>query len=380
MTSSLAARRQLSTFAASQPPDEGYLNRSLLDNIDAQGDAEPVSSSDSEAAGASATTFGSLSTASSVGSPSMPYHISMQSQLVPRADSPNHAFASHIKSVQHNTDFFNQGSQNNTTHSMYNSINSIGLPTSDYSLSSTEPDALNFSSRANGSFAAAPIKTSTSFTSFPNRSRHPTSFRESTNTFPSTYPTSNDLFGAGQNPLSHLTSSQSQAALSHGLDPLQHTARSFDFTPGGPHLNGGSNGTSQSKPLFGDPFRQGLESTPTLLQKQQGGVSGAQSLLQNGQAPNHQLPFQAPFANGLGAHSLSHGPHTQPQYGVHLPGSSSGAGQNGGQGSGAASAPNMNHTNGPAPSSQVQEEISTIFVVGFPDDMSVRNSSMSISM
>ncbi|KAI0711051.1 hypothetical protein C8T65DRAFT_739621 [Cerioporus squamosus] len=372
MTSSLAARRPHPTFTPSQSTDEGYLNRSLLDNIDAQGDAEPVSSSDSEAAGASATTYGSMSTASSVGSPSMPYHISMQSQLVPRADSPNHAFASHLKSHQHSTDFFHPGSQNNTTHSVYNSINSIGLPTSDYQLSSTEPDALNFSSRANGSFAAAPIKTSTSFTSFPNRSRHPTSFRESTNTFPATYPTSNELFGASQNPLSHLASSQSQAALPLGLDPLQHAGRSFDFTTGGPHLNGGANGTSQSKPLFVDPFRQSLESTPTLLQKQQGGVSGAQSLLQNGQTPNHQHSFQTPFANGLGGHPLSHGPHPQPQYGLQLPGSGSGPAQSSAQGSGTASAPSMNHTNGPAPSSQVQEEISTIFVVGFPDDMSER--------
>ncbi|TFK93632.1 hypothetical protein K466DRAFT_92857 [Polyporus arcularius HHB13444] len=372
MTSSLAARRPHPTFTPTQSTDEGYLNRSLLDNIDAQGDAEPVSSSDSEAAGASATTFGSLSTASSVGSPSMPYHISMQSQLVPRADSPNHAFVNHLKSPQHSTDFFHQGSQNNTIHSMYNSVHSVGLPTSDYSLSSTEPDALNFASRANGSFAAAPVKTSTSFTSFPNRSRHPTSFRESTNTFPSTYPTSNNLFGASQNSMSHLAPSQSQAALPHGLDSLQHAGRSYDFTPGGPQLNGGLNGSSQSKPLFVDPFRQGLDATPTLLQKQQGGVSSAQSLLQNGQTLNHQHPYQTSFANGLGSHPLTHGSHPQPQYGLQLVSSGSGPGQNSAQGGGATSAPSMNHANGPAPSSQVQEEISTIFVVGFPDDMSER--------
>ena len=183
MTTTLAARRLPPAFTPSQPSDEGYLNRSLLDNIDAQGDAEPVSS-DSEAAGASATTFGSLSTASSLGSPSIPFHLSMQSQLVPpRSDSPNHHALGPLKSSQHSTDLLQN---NNATHAMYNSINSIGLPTSDFSLSSTEPDAHNFTSKANGSFAAAPYRTSTSFTSFPNRSRHPNpSFRDTSSAFPS---------------------------------------------------------------------------------------------------------------------------------------------------------------------------------------------------
>ena len=382
MTTTLAARRLPPAFTPSQPSDEGYLNRSLLDNIDAQGDAEPVSS-DSEAAGASATTFGSLSTASSVGSPSIPYHISMQAHIGPRADSPNHhAFVNQLKSAQHNSDIFTHGSQNNTTHSMYNSINSIGLPTPDYSLSSTEPDALNFSSKANGSFAPAPFRTSTSFNAFPNRSRHPNSFRDNSTTFSApAYPTSNDLFGATQNPISHLPPSQPQPALPHGLDSHQHSGRPFDFAPGGPQLNGNSaNGVSQSKQLFGhvDPFRQGLESTPTLLQKQQS-VSGGQLLLPNGQGMplSHQSPFQASYTNGLGSHSLAHNHHTQPQFVSH--GSASGPGQ-GTQGGTATGAPTMNHTNGSAPNSQTQEEISTIFVVGFPDDMSVRNGLILVSM
>ncbi|TBU43291.1 hypothetical protein BD309DRAFT_116585 [Dichomitus squalens] len=373
MTSSIAARRPPPSFTPTQPPDEGYLNRSLLDNIDAQGDAEPVSSSDSEAAGASATTFGSLSTASSLGSPSIPFHLNMQSQLVPpRSDSPNHHALGPLKSSQHSTDFLQN---NNTTHAMYNNITSIGLPASEFPLSSTEPDALNYTSKADGSFAAAPFRTSTAFSPF-HRPRHPNpSFRDTSSAFPnSTYPSSNDLFGASQNPISRLPASQPQSALPHPLDSLQHTGRSFDFAPGPPQFNGSvsANGASHNKQLYAlDAFRQGLDSTPTLLPKQPGAASGGQSLLQNSQHP-HQQAFQAPYMNGLGGHSLVPGHHAQPQFGAHLSASGAGPGQGGAPGNGVTGAPNMNQTNGPAPSSQAQEEISTIFVVGFPDDMSER--------
>ena len=353
---SISTRRAPAPFSPAQPSDEGYLNKSLLDNIDAQGDAEPLSS-DSEAAGASATTFGSIPTASSLGSPSIPYHISMQSQLVPpHADSPNHhhALASHLKSAQHSTDLF--GSQNNTNHSMYNSMNGIGLAPSEFLLSSAESDAFNYP--LNG-FALGSLRTSTSFT-LPNRSRHPNSYNDAS-PFP-TYP-SNGLFGASQNPISH-----PQAPQSHGVDPMQqHSSRPFgDVVPGGLPLNGGANGATQTKQPFGgnDPFRSGLDlNTATLLQKQPG-------LLANGQH-SHQPPFQSTYANGSGSHSLAHGHHAQPQFGAQLlPGNGAGPGQTGGQGSGVAGAPN---TSGPAPGPQAQEEISTIFVVGFPDDMSVRN-------
>ncbi|KAM5542335.1 hypothetical protein V8D89_003794 [Ganoderma adspersum] len=372
MTSSIAARRLPPSFTPTQPSDEGYLNRSLLDNIDAQGDAEPVSSSDSEAAGASATNFGSMSTASSLGSPSLPFHLSMQSQLgPPRSESPNHHALGQLKSSQHNPDLL----QNNTSHSMYNTINSIGLPTSDFSLSSTEADTINFSSKANGSFAPAPFRTSTSFASYPNRSRHPNPpFRDTSAFSSSTYPSSNDLFGASQNPISHLPTSQPSTTLPHTIDSVQRSGSSFDFPPVPPQLNGSVsvNGASQNKQLFGPvDFRQGHDSTPTLLSKPQGSASGGQSLLQNGQHP-HQQGFQTPYVNGMGAHSLGHGHLTQPQYGAHLPGPAAGPGQAGAPGTGVTGAPSMNHANGPAPPSQAQEEISTIFVVGFPDDMSER--------
>ncbi|KAI0774737.1 hypothetical protein BD413DRAFT_670087 [Trametes elegans] len=367
------------------PSDEGYLNRSLLDNIDAQGDAEP-GSSDSEAAGASGATFGSLSTASSVGSPSVPYHMSMQSQVGPhRPDSPNnHTLSSQYKPPQHSTDFFAQGSQNNTNHAMYNSINSIGLPSSDYtSLSPAEPDALNFSSKVNGSFASAPFGTSTSFTSFANRSRHPASSFRDTSVFTSAaYPPSNELFGGSQNTIFPLGLSQTQQSLPQSLDTLHHSGRPpFDLSNGGTQVNSGSaNVLPQNKQAtFGsDPFRQGFDSASLLQQKQSGGATGVQGLGQNGQAlqlshqPNGQASYRGTFPNGLGSHSLGHNSIAQSPFGSILSGNGIGPGQGSAQGNGVSGAPNLNHANGPASSSQAQEEISTIFVVGFPDDMSER--------
>ncbi|KAI0371514.1 hypothetical protein BV20DRAFT_941842 [Pilatotrama ljubarskyi] len=308
----------------------------------------------------------------------------MQAQLgPPRADSPsNHAIPNHYKSPQYNTDIYSQGSQNNTNHTMYNSINSIGLP-SDYSLTPTEPDALNLSSKELGGFNAPAFGTSTAFSQpFPNRSRNPISYRDTSANFSSAaYPPTNDIFGGAQNQMSRPGPSQLQQVLPHSLDTLHHPRGGFDLTAIGAQLNGGvaANGVSQNKQLpFGsDVFRQGYDSTPTLLQqKQPGGVPSGQGLLQNGQAlqlphqANAQPPFHSAFTNGLGSHSLSHGPLTQPHFGSHMSGSGMGPGQGGTQGSGASSAPN--HANGPISTSQAQEEISTIFVVGFPDDMSER--------
>ena len=64
MAASVAPRRT-PTFPSSIPADEEYINRSLLDNIDAQADAEPLPSSDSEVNLLQATSFG---TSSSIGS------------------------------------------------------------------------------------------------------------------------------------------------------------------------------------------------------------------------------------------------------------------------------------------------------------------------
>ncbi|KAI0832831.1 hypothetical protein BC628DRAFT_1309139 [Trametes gibbosa] len=307
----------------------------------------------------------------------------MQSLVPPRSDSPtNHTHTHQYKQTQLNADLFAQGSQNNTTHAMYNSINSIGLSSSDYSsLSPAEPDALNFSSKLNGGFAAAPFRTSTSFTQpFASRQRHPASFRDTSSSFASAaYPQTNDLFGGAQNSMSHLASSQSQHILPHSLDSMHSSGRAFDPSAG-TQMNGGIslNGVAQSKQLsFGsDMFRQGYDTTPTLLQqKPSNGVASGQGLMQNGQGiqlphqSNAPSSFHGTFAASLGGHAMS---LAQPQYGSHIPGNGVGPGQVAAPGNATSGAPNPNHANGTVPNSQAQEEISTIFVVGFPDDMSER--------
>ncbi|KAG6861856.1 hypothetical protein C0995_011153 [Termitomyces sp. Mi166 len=92
----------LPTLAASlisqlpHQPDEDYINKSLLDSLDAQADAEPISSSDSERASHS---YGSASNSSSSGgSPSVPFHIAMQAhhQSLAHPDSPETFNPQHI--------------------------------------------------------------------------------------------------------------------------------------------------------------------------------------------------------------------------------------------------------------------------------------------
>ncbi|KAI0940292.1 hypothetical protein AcV5_001438 [Taiwanofungus camphoratus] len=399
LASSITARcaPSFSPSTVPHPSGEEFINRSLLDSVDAQADAEPISSSsDSEAAGTSVNTFGSLSTTSSmsIGSPTAPYHISMQSQQQPpRPDSPNNTMIpSHLKSAPHSADPYNSGAQNmNTSHSMYNSMN-IHSAISDYtSLASTEPDALNFQSKANG-FASAPFRTSTSFNPFPARSRHPPgSYRDSTSSFggPAYSAQSGDIFNV-QNSLSHISTTQSQnTPSSYGFEPMHHPGRVHDFPAVGPQSAPGivGNGVSQAKQLSFtsmDPYRQGLESA--LLQphqlSQQSNLSGTPGVLQTTQASQMTLhqqgpqqSFQGSYVNGM-SHGLSHthqgALQSHSQFGPSLSANGSGSGPGaGGQGAALTGASGMNHVNGSAQNQQ-QEEISTIFVVGFPEDMQER--------
>ncbi|KAH9948742.1 hypothetical protein B0H21DRAFT_820677 [Amylocystis lapponica] len=385
LASSIAARRPppFPSTVASHHSDEEYINRSLLDSLNAQADAEPVSSSsDSEAAGA---TFGSLSTGSSINSPTAPYHMTMQQQSS-RSDSPvNNTFPNHYKSAPLSTEPYNVGTQNANTLSVYNSMNNIHLAPPDYaSLSSTtEPDALNYQSKLNG-FAPAPFRTSTSFNPFSSRPRHPTSsFRDISSSYnASPYPPA-DIY---QNAISHVPTSPSQQAPStYSYEPMHHPGRAHDYANGGQQASGGltNNGTSQGKQLpYGmDPYRQGLDSA--LLQPQQMGQQGSntQGMMQGvqpSQMPLHQhqqgpqQPFQSSYVNGM-SHSLHHPSlQSQAQYGPQLSSNGSGSGPAGaGQGS-LTGASGMNHMNGSAQNTQQQEEISTIFVVGFPEDMQER--------
>lgn len=295
----------------------------------------------------------------------MPFHMTMQSQQQhPRPDSPNNMLPNHLKSPTHLVDPYSAGPQNtNTNHSMYNSMNNIHIPTSEYaSLSSTEPEALNLNSKLNG-FNSVPFRTSTSFNPFPGRPRNgAVPFRDASaafNTFP---PPSSEMYG-GQN------LQPPQSPPSYGHDGLHHPGRAHDFAGVGPTTSV-PNGLHQVGQSFIDPMRRSME----LLQSQvnqQAPMTGGMALHQ----PGPQQSFQGPFANG-NPHTLSHAHPSalppQTQFGPSMTATSAGSGPGAnGQGSTLTGTSSMNHVNGGSQNQQ-QEEISTIFVVGFPEDMQER--------
>lgn len=371
LASSLTARPPLFPSAvASHPSGEEFINRSLLDSVDAQADAEPISSSsDSEATGTSGNAFGSLPSSSSmsIGSPSVPYHISMQSQQTARPDSPssNMTIPSNLKS--HPLDPYSAATQsNNISHSMYNSMNNISVPPDYNPLNHAEHDALNLQAKLNGFGSPAfNSRASMSFNPFPPRARpNNVPFRDTSAAFnTAAYQQSGDMFGA-QNP-------QTQAP-GFGFDSMSLPSRAHDFGNVGGQASSsmGANGTAPNKLSFSlDGYRPGMDS---LLQSQQ---LNQQASLSN-TLPLHQQASQQQFhgvyTNGLS--HLSHGaPGTLPshtQFGPTLPTTTAGSGAANGQGGPLAGGPGMNHVNGSNQSHQ-QEEISTIFVVGFPEDMQV---------
>jgi hypothetical protein len=331
--------------------DEDYINRSLLDSLDAQADAEPVSSSDSEAA--PAATFGSPSNSSS-GSPAVAFHLGMQSQQqqssLPRPHSPtdnsfNNIHHQTVKPSLHNPDaLFIHNSQQLSNQNMYS------IP-SDFS----SDDAQKQQSLQMNGFAA-PYRSSASFSVFSNsnRQRHPTAlgggpFRNTTSNFSHPYPTTTDVYASGS--LSHMTSptlSQLQPS-AHAFESIHHT-RGFDYPNTGQQSNGDA--SLHRKLSYGmADFGNGPSSM--LLQSHQvsaGGKSTSQLL-----PPHSGYSSQTPFQNGVHVQS-------QTPYGPHLQ-------TNGPITAGGANP--INQLNGGPPPNSSQEEISTIFVVGFPEDMQV---------
>ena len=104
--------------------------------------------------------------------------------------------------------------------------------------------------------------------------------------------------------------------------------------------------------------------------KQSNSLGGPPGLLRDAQSSQiglsqagAQQSFQTQL-NGLGPHQLSH-PMPGQAYGTHP--AVNGPGASGAQSNATVSGSQQN------PQQQPQEEISTIFVVGFPDDMSVRS-------
>lgn len=259
----------LPAFIPASRAGEDFINRSLLDSLDAQADAEPVSSSDSEA-------VGSLSAPSSIGSPSAPFHIGM-SLHHPRSPSPqmlqNHINSPHI---------------NEYSHFMYNSVQE-------------DPDVRK--QRSKNSFAAYRSPPFNAYNGNP---------RQAPSNFVQSY--SSDLY-------------------SQHIDTL--SPNRFDL---------------------------GEEAQTYVGIDQYGNNETGSMLLQSPPAPAPQ-PQQPPYSHAPYLAGLTHMQSQQVTYGPHLPGPLN-------QPSTATAT--MPTNNGTTQSgSQQQEEISTIFVVGFPDDMQV---------
>ncbi|KAI0050230.1 hypothetical protein FA95DRAFT_663428 [Auriscalpium vulgare] len=200
-----------------------------------------------------------------------------------------------------------------------------------------------------------PYRTSTAFNAFSNeRARQPTlpasnnSFLRDTSNFAHNYPL--DGFASAQ-PLS----SPPQQPASSSFDALHQPRGGYDFVSAQPPPGIGA---PHNKPLFSpvDPFGQGHKSNSLLSGP---GAQQQQSQLQQPQSQHNGFPGGV-FPNGLHHQQMQ----SQTPYGPHLPAS--------------ASAPAVTQQNPAATANQAmqaptgQEEISTIFVVGFPEDMQER--------
>lgn len=364
MATSVPTRRGPPYTAASAPTDEDFINRSLLDSVNAQGDAEPgLSSSDSEAPGVPISPFGALPNTSTVGPSSVPYHRSIQPHQPSHPDSPSttNIMPSYLQSPPLNADSYSQG-QN--SQQLYNSV---------ASLSSPEHDALNSQTKASGFSSAGAFRNPAPFTAFSNgRSRHNTApFGDTSSTFaaPAFGPAQTDIYISNPS-----VPQNQQSSAGTPFEPMHHPGRyDYALNPSQSAPSLATNGQSKPTANFSamDAYRLGLEPTMPIGQqmKQGGALGGPPGLMRDPQGSQISLQqssaqqgFQAQQLNGL-SHPLTHQGQT---YGVHAPVNAPGSGSvNSAQG---ASAP------GPQQSSQQQpqEEISTIFVVGFPDDMSVR--------
>jgi hypothetical protein len=315
----------------------------------------------------------------------------MQSQQLqpPRSDSPSniinntalHHNVNHLKSAPDS--IFNP---QNTHLNMYNNIHTQP----EYSdLEGQKPKVDGF-----GSASVGPYRTTTAFNAFSNtRMRHQhtpgssVQYREAPqSTFNHSYPTVADVFPVQQMTSPTLQQQQSSSA-SHVFDV--HQGRGFDFGAGnGSQSSAAAPLSSHNKPsqYSVDPYGASHSSSALLQSHQVGGimkpVGTNQSMALSGLASQHQQTLDGyqhhqsqTYLNGLHLQSQTpYGPHLQ----TNGPGST-GAGSTNGQGPAPSNATAMNHMTGAnngASQSNSQEEISTIFVVGFPEDMQVCISQM----
>lgn len=330
MASTTILRRPLHSNPTPRRTDEELINRSLLDSLDAQADAEPLSSSDSEASGAKSAsgTNGSMMT-----SPPQAYAMgAMQSQLS-RSDSPS--LLPHRNQPQHGIDSYLQHTQN-PAQPVYNSMH----PSSDFSPSSTDNATPKQFEKTGFSSFRTPTAYNNTFVN--NRPRHSTSTANPANfrdAFPS-YASSAESFASAP-----------PVGPQQSFDNMHPASRAFDF--GSPPASAGV-ASVHHKASFSniDPFTSAMAQSH--LQAKTGTTTGPR------QHGGYHGPAQPSFGGALSAI------HSQTPFGPHLP--AAGANGMGSAGMGPVSASVQNTT---------QEEISTIFVVGFPDDMQVSANSTS---
>lgn len=307
--------------------DEDFINRSLLNQIDTDADTDPVFSSDSEAAGASFRSagmhggrdYGSSSSQSSVESSAFPYQMMQaRSQVPPRGDSPNGQRGSLVYSSQ------NDQMIHTPQQMLYNNPGA------------EQPSEFgHFPSNDNQAFDSATLRSNSMYNTFgPSRGRQGVPGSSSSgmvNDNNSNFGQfSGDVFGS-------LASSQQQQQLPNGM-------RGYDFMNEGPSLKTGG---AKSNNMFNiDPFGNNPMMQSQQMNKQM------QSQAQHLQL--HNLVNQ-PFGNNMMQGSQQ--AQSQTPFGPHVNSANNGNTLTHANGMGTVSVTNQ------------QEEISTIFVVGFPEDM-----------
>lgn len=346
----------MSSTSHPQGLEEDLINRSLLDSLEAQGDAEPTHLSPQPRPAMSQPDF-SISD-SSVSSPKaqvilFAMHRSDSAANIYRTQNDIFLRPPHISqhvdnnNIQTSESLFTQGG----SQSLYNSASNLHLAPDYLSDSDTLPLKHSEAPKSSTDLNAGPFRSSFGAFSGMNgthtqgSSVPPNVFRMRQS---DTLPSSSQSFGAPSE--SHST--HQPLRLKHQLSQQSHQGSSLPsatFEPRNVDFTGNlplSNKPSQSFTL--DPFGQ-AHSVKSQLQPQ--AHDSFHSLSHNASAA------QVPYLNGVHVQS-------QTPYGPHLQSNGNPVGSSRAMAAGSQSS-------ALEPPGNQQEEISTIFVVGFPDDMQV---------
>lgn len=356
----------LASIASTPPPiqrlEEDLINRSLLDSLEAQGDAEPIHPSPQPAMSHSNSNSGS-----GAPSPEAQFHIPPMN----RADSPNNIdfnanhendrilrtsiLQQHIDDNQHRT--MESLMAHGGIQSMYNTSNNFHLPeylSDDISLKQSLAGG-----KSPNDFGAGPLRSSLSaYNGISGGNASGTSatgsyrLRQPDGLPSQPYSNTNEIFGSHQ-PLNlqHQLSQQSQQGASSRSAAFESRS-GYDFGTTSPL--GGGKVPQQFSSL--DPFLQAHSSKG----QHQSQVHDAYHPLSHSNSGS-----QIPYLNGMHLQS-------QTPYGPHLQSNGGAAGVSASNARPLGSVGQMNlSVESQSVSSGLPEEISTIFVVGFPDDMQV---------